>query len=122
PAIFKDHNGMGNFDYLVNAKHTLAGRYQYERDPLKAPFPVQNALQQGNFAPGNPIITIKSNHSALLRLTSILSSNFVNEVHAADERYPIPNDILTPFYKSQKSTSHLRYATDYLSGRTIASS
>src|SRR5439155_1473258 len=51
PAIFKDHNGMGNFDYLINSKHTLAGRYQYERDTLQAPFPFQNALQTGNFVP-----------------------------------------------------------------------
>src|SRR5207237_7171054 len=28
PAIFKDHNGMGSFDYLINDKHTLVGRYQ----------------------------------------------------------------------------------------------
>ena len=122
PAIFKDHNGMGNFDYLINSKHTLAGRYQYERDPLQAPFPVQNALQQGNFVPGNPIITIKSNHSALLRLTSILSSNFVNEVHGAYQRYPIKNDILTPFRNSQVGITDLRPGIDYLSGITIGSS
>src|SRR2546425_11611676 len=122
PAIFKDHNGMGNFDYLINSKHTLAARYQYERDPLYAPFPVQNALQQGNFVPGNPIITIKWNHSSLLRLTSILSTNFVNEVHVAYQRYPIKNDILTPFRNSQVGITDLRPGIDYLSGITIGSS
>jgi hypothetical protein len=122
PAIFKDHNGMGNFDYLINSTHTLAARYQYERDPLFAPFPVQNALQQGNFVPGNPIKTIKSNYSALLRLTSILSTNFVNEVHVAYQRYPIKNDILTPFRNSQVGITNLRSGIDYLSGITIGSS
>jgi len=43
PTIFKDHNGMGNVDWVINAKHTLAMRYQYEKDPLNAPFPVLNA-------------------------------------------------------------------------------
>src|SRR6267143_250621 len=122
PAIFKDHNGMGNFDYLINSKHTLAARYQYERDPLYAPFPVQNALQQGNFVPGNPIRTIKSNHSSLLRLTSILSTNFVNEVHVAYQRYPIKNDILTSFTNSQVGITDLRAGIDFLSGITIGSS
>src|SRR6267143_2109153 len=122
PAIFKDHNAMGNFDYLINSKHTLAARYQYERDPLYAPFPVQNALQQGNFVPGNPIRTIKSNHSSLLRLTSILSTNFVNEVHVAYQRYPIKNDILTSFTNSQVGITDLRAGIDFLSGITIGSS
>jgi len=35
----KDHNGMGSFDYLISDKHTLVGVYQYEQDPLQAPFP-----------------------------------------------------------------------------------
>ena len=122
PAIFKDHNGMANFDYLINSKHTLAGRYEYERDPLQAPFPVQNATQAGNFVPGNPIVTIKANHSALLRLTSIVSANFVNEVHGAYQRYPIKNDILTPFKNSQIGITNLRSGIDFLSGITIGSS
>jgi hypothetical protein len=119
PAIFNDHNFMANGDYLINSKQTLAMRYQYEKDPLTAPFPVQNALQQGNFVPGNPILTIKSNHSALLRLTSIVSTNLVNEVHAAYQRYPINNDILTPFKNSQVGITDLRAGVDYLSGITI---
>src|SRR5262249_9378602 len=96
-----DHNFMANGDYLINSTQSLAMRYQYEKDPLLANFPVQNALQQGNFVPGNPIRTIKSNHSALLRLTSIVSTNLVNEVHAAHQRYPVNNDILTPFKNSR---------------------
>jgi hypothetical protein len=122
PAIFKDHNGMGNFDYVINAKNTLSGRYQYERDPLEAPFPVQNALQQGNFVPGNPIETIKWNHSAILRLTTVVSNNVVNEVHVAYQRYPIQNNILTPFTNSQVGVTDLRAGTDFLSGFSIGSS
>src|SRR5207249_5694902 len=119
PAVFNDHNFMANGDYLINSKHSLAMRYQYEKDPLLAPFPVQNALQQGNFVPGNPIHTIKSNHSALLRLTSIVSANLVNEVHGAYQRYPVANDILTPFKNSQVGIKNLRDGIDLLSGITI---
>lgn len=122
PALFKDHNGMGNFDYLINSKNTLAGRYQYERDPTYGPFPVQNALQQGNFVPGNPIQTIKWNHSAILTLTTVVSNNVVNEVHVAYQRYPIQNDILTPFTNSQVGVTDLRPGTDFLSGFSIGAS
>jgi Carboxypeptidase regulatory-like domain len=122
PAVFKDHNGMGNFDYVINSKNTLSGRYEYERDPLYAPFPVQNALQQGNFVPGNPIETIKWNQSAILRLTTIVSNNLVNEVHVAYQRYPIQNEILTPFTNSQVGVTDLRAGIDYLSGFSIGSS
>src|SRR5207237_3108519 len=99
------------FDYVIDSKNTLSGRYQYERDPLYGPFPVQNALQQGNFVPGNPIQTIKWNHSAILRLTSVVSNNVVNEVHVSYQRYPISNNILTPFTNSQVAVHDLRPAT-----------
>ena len=122
PAIFRDHNGLGNFDYVINTKNTLLGRYQYERDPLYGPFPVQNALQQGNFVPGNPIETTKWNHSAILRLTTIVSNNLVNEVHVAYQRYPISNNILTPFTNSQVGVTDLRAGIDYLSGFSIGAS
>ncbi|PYU20843.1 MAG: hypothetical protein DMG30_19635 [Acidobacteria bacterium] len=122
PAIFKDHNGMGNFDYVIDSKNTLSGRYQYERDPLYGPFPVQNALQQGNFVPGNPIQTIKWNHSAILKLTTIVSNNLVNEAHVAYQRYPIKNDILTPFTNSEVGVTDLRPGTDFLSGFSIGAS
>jgi hypothetical protein len=122
PATFKDHNGMGNFDYVIDSKNTLSGRYEYERDPLYAPFPVQNALQQGNFVPGNPIDTIKWNHSAILRLTTIVSNNVVNEAHVAYQRYPIKNDILTPFTNSQVGVTDLRAGIDFLSGFSIGGS
>src|SRR5207302_3954164 len=102
--------------------NTLSGRYQYERDPLYGPFPVQNALQQGNFVPGNPIQTIKWNHSAILKLNTIVSNNLVNEAHVAYQRYPIKNDILTPFTNSEVGVTDLRPGTDFLSGFSIGAS
>lgn len=121
PAIFKDHNGMGNFDWTINAQNTLSGRYQYERDPLQAPFPVLNANLAGNFLPGNPITTIKWNHAAMLKLTSLVSSNFVNEVHAAYQRNNVEDTIGSPFKNSQVGIADLQPGTDYLSFITIGS-
>ena len=100
----------------------MSGRYEYEKDPLNAPFPVQNATQQGNFVPGNPIVTVKINQSATLKLTSIITSNLVNEVHVAYQRYPINNTINNPFTNSQVGITDLRPGIDILSGITIGSS
>ena len=55
PAIFKDHQGLGNFDYVINSKNTLSGRYVYEIDPLHGQFAVINATLAGNALPGNPV-------------------------------------------------------------------
>ena len=38
PATFKDHQGIGNVDYVINSKHTFSGRYIFEADPHQCPF------------------------------------------------------------------------------------
>ncbi len=121
PAIFKDHNGMGSFDYVISSKHVLAGRYQYERDPLQAPFPVLNANLAGNYLPGFPISTTKGNHASLLKLTSILSANLVNEAHMAFQRYDVINSIGTSLTDSQVGIRRLDPNVDVLSFFTIGS-
>jgi hypothetical protein len=46
----------------------------------------------------------------------------VNELHGAYQRYPIKNDILTPFRNSQVGIANMRPGIDLLSGITIGSS
>jgi hypothetical protein len=121
PAIFKDHNAMGSFDYLIDSKNTLVGRYQYEQDPLQAPFPVLNANLAGNYLPGNPITTTKWNHYSLLKLTTILTPNLVNEAHVAWQRYDALDTIGTPFTNSGVGIQSLDPAVDTLSFFTIGS-
>ena len=91
PATFKDHQGVGNFDYVINGKNTLSGRYVYEIDPLDGNFAVLNATLPGNSLPGNPITTTKIDHGAILKLTSIVTPNFVNEARISYQRY-VTND------------------------------
>jgi hypothetical protein len=52
PAKFKDHQFIGNFDYVISSKHTLSARYEYETDPLDESFPVINATLAGSSLPG----------------------------------------------------------------------
>ena len=53
PAIFKDHKGIGQFGLQhQHANNTLSVRYEYEKDPISAPFPVNNANTVGAYLPG----------------------------------------------------------------------
>jgi Carboxypeptidase regulatory-like domain/TonB dependent receptor len=121
PAIFKDHNLMGNVDYIINQKHTLAVRYQYEKDPLSAPFPVLNANLAGNFLPGNPTTTDKWNHAAAVKLTTILNATMVNEAHIAYQFNGVYDTTNTPFTNSQVGIKSLEPGKDNISDFTIGS-
>ena len=101
PAVFKDHQGIGNVDYVINSKNTFSGRYIFEKDPLNANFPALNALEPGNSVPGNTISTTKTNQNATAKLTTILSNNIVNEAHMAYQLIQTTNTEAVLFHNSQ---------------------
>ena len=115
PAGFKDHQGLGNLDYIINSKHTLSMRYVYETDPINANFPAVNALEPGNAVPGNTVSTQKTNHGAVLRLTSILSNNLVNELHLGYQRNETFNSEAVLFHNSEVGIQDFTPAVDNLS-------
>ena len=121
PAIFKDHNLMGNVDYVMSTKNTIAARYQYEKDPLYAPFPVLNANLAGNFLPGNPTTTDKWNHAAAVKLTTILSATMVNEAHGAFQFNGVYDTTNSPFTNSQVGIKSLEPGKDNIEDFTIGS-
>jgi hypothetical protein len=110
PAIFKDHQFIGNFDYVLNSRETLSGRYEYETDPTNASFPVINATLAGTSLPGTPVNATKLGHSALLRLTSILTNSLVNEARVSFQRYNAVNSEGDPFTDTQVGVTPLNPA------------
>jgi Carboxypeptidase regulatory-like domain/TonB dependent receptor-like, beta-barrel len=110
PAIFKDHQFMGNFDYVLNSRETVSGRYEYETDPTHASFPVINATLAGTSLPGTPVTATKLGHSALLKLTSILSNTLVNEARISFQRYNAVNSEGDPFTDTQVGVTPLNPA------------
>ena len=121
PAQFSDHNGMGNFDYVINRKHTLSARYAYEQDPTNSPFPTLNITLIGNTFLGSPVVTTKWNHATLLKLTSILSNNLVNEARIAYQRNVTIDSHASPFTDSQFGIASLNPSYDVLSYFTVGS-
>jgi len=101
PAFYKDHQGIGNLDYVLNSRNTFAAHYIFETDPTSAPFGVANAQEPGFALPGNPITATKTDQDAIVRLTTILSSNTVNDLHGAYQRDVIISTRAVPFNNSQ---------------------
>ena len=72
PADFREDQFLINTDYVINAKNTLSERYFYSFDPETLPF-------NGDNVPGYGADITFKNHDATLKLTSLLSTNLVNE-------------------------------------------
>ncbi|HTA44321.1 MAG TPA: carboxypeptidase-like regulatory domain-containing protein [Bryobacteraceae bacterium] len=78
PAIYNEDQVVANFDYLINSKHTLAGRYFFTNDP--------QTLTLGGELPGAPSLLRFSNTDAVLKLTSLVTSTLVNEGRISFQR------------------------------------
>jgi hypothetical protein len=78
PSIFNEDQVIVNGDYLISSKHTLATRYFYSRDPQ-----IQTL---GGLLPGSPSILYYSNTNAVLKLTSLVTNSFINEIHGSFQR------------------------------------
>ena len=75
PATHSEDQVVVNGDYLINSKNTLAGRYFYSRNPQVSPLAGQ--------LPGTPKFLYYSNTYSVLKLTSIVTNNLVNEARAS---------------------------------------
>jgi hypothetical protein len=120
PAIFKNHQGLGNFDYVINSKETLSGRYIYDADPLVQPFAAINALVFMTDLPGDPVKSTKTGHAAVLRLTSVLSNNLVNEARVSFQRNVAFNQLVSGFFNAQVGITDLTPGVDNLANISIA--
>ena len=122
PAIYKEHQGMGNWDYLINPKQTLSGRYFYSADPTQAPFQAGLGGGLGNiFLPGSPNLVQYRNMNAVLKLTSVISNNTVNEARISFQRNGETLLPTGPFSSSQVGMQPDVPAIDYLPFMNVGS-
>ena len=78
PALYNADQTVINGDYIINSKNTLAMRYFYTRDPQTIPL--------SGFLPGEPQTDYYSNTNASIKLTTIVSNSFVNELRGSMQR------------------------------------
>jgi hypothetical protein len=102
PAHFREDQGVGSLDYLINKNETLSARFFTAQDPAFNSF-----LAAGS---GNPIGTelagtgnhsLYANVDQVLKLTSILTTNLVNEAHVAYRRNIAISSPASPFTNTQ---------------------
>jgi hypothetical protein len=79
PAKYTEDQYIVNADYVLSSKHTLAARYFYTHNPQTVPFGIGGL-------PGTPIHNDYSNTNAVLKLTSVITPNFVNEARISGQR------------------------------------
>ncbi len=73
PSHYSEDQFLVNTDYLFSQKHTLSQRYFYSLQPQNQPF------SSTTNTPGNGVSPTFNNQLAVLKLTSALSSHFLNE-------------------------------------------
>ena len=81
PILANEDQYLANFDYVVNSKNTLSERFFTSKDPQDQPFVCLGPCQPG--APENVTYT---DDSAVLKLTTVVTSNFVNEASFSYQR------------------------------------
>jgi len=92
PATFTEHQLITNGDYIINSKNTLSVKYFWTADPQFLPL-------SGTDVPGTPVKSKYDNTNAVMKLTTLLTSTLVNELHAAGQRngaHSSDSTVLTP--------------------------
>jgi hypothetical protein len=84
PFYAREDQYMINTDYVLSSKHTLSEKYMYQTDPEFQP--LNCFIYAGDCNPGAPVNAHYYNHVGLLKLTSVLTNNFVNEARFSFHR------------------------------------
>jgi hypothetical protein len=102
PAVFSEPQAVGNFDYVINGSNTLSGRWFYAPDTTTASMGCgTSGTGITQCLPGGPGVLKYSTQYAVLKLTSILSTNVVNELRFSGQRAVAATDSQLPFTDTQ---------------------
>jgi hypothetical protein len=114
PAHFTEHQAVANFDYLMNGKHTLAARFFTTQDPQ-----VINFTNANGEVPGTPASGLYANTNAVLKLTSILTNNLVNEGRVSFQRNLASFSNGVPFTATQLGMTPINAAIPVMNAITV---
>ena len=81
-TIANEDQYMLNADYVLNAKNTLSEKYFFSKDPQMQSF---SCIVTGCY-PGAPENAHYGSQSAVVRLTSVVTNNFVNDAFFSAQR------------------------------------
>ncbi len=78
PAIYTENQYVANGDYQINSKNSLTTKYFYTHNPYTT-----FLGQGGGGLPGTPENVLFGNQAAVLKLTTLVTSTFVNEARVS---------------------------------------
>jgi len=81
PIQANEDQYLGNVDYVINSKNTISERFFTSKDPQDQPF-----VCLGPCTPGAPENVTYTADSAVLKLTTVVTSNLVNEASFSFQR------------------------------------
>jgi len=103
PIRANEDQYLGDVDYVISSKHTLSERFLFGKDPQTQTF---NCFINGSICnPGAPINAYYSNYVGQLKLTSVLTSSFVNEARFSFHRDIEDNTDPTPVLSCDLSST-----------------
>lgn len=82
PILANENQYLANADYVINQKNTLSEKFFTSKDPQVQPF----TCIGGGCTPGAPTAVTYTADSATLKLTTVATSNFVNEAFFSFQR------------------------------------
>ncbi len=116
PATYREHQPIGNFDYVINQKNTLSGRWSYFNALTNVPMGCANAL----CLPGSPAIAPSVTTYIVGKLTTTFTSSLVNEVKVGVQRLDSTPKNLIPFTDAQVGIAPVEASVPYLDTMTIS--
>jgi hypothetical protein len=120
PASFREHQAVGNLDYVINPKNTLALRWTYSNAFTNDTFgcSITKLTIQQCLAGTPATVTIPTIYGTM-KLTSTLTNNLVNEARVSIQRIVgLPQNQI-PFTDSQVGVQPLVPGIDYLNTFTV---
>lgn len=106
PAIYKEHQVLGNLDYAINAKNTISAHYFYTDDPTNVPFNCgANGGSPGICLPDTAVDTDYTSEYFNLKLTTIVTNTVVNEARLSLQRFFTHQNEDIPFTDAQVGIS-----------------
>ncbi len=116
PSYFTEHQAVANLDYVISSKHTLGMRFFTSQDPQTLNF----TRAQGDMLPGTPASGLYVNTNSVAKLTSILTSTFLNEFRVSFQRNLAAFTDGVPYTMQQIGSTPLNSAIPVMSPITIS--
>jgi len=82
PILATENQYLGNVDYVINSKNTVSQKFFTSTDPQVQPF----TCIFGGCTPGTPTAVTYSATSETLKLTTVVTNNFINEAYFSFQR------------------------------------